>query len=355
MGTSAPKSVLVDRGESPRLLRSLLSLLGALAISGLFILLTDAAPLEGYRQLLKAGFGCESADRCALFTTLQFTTPLLLTGLSATVAFRSGLFSIGQVGQMILGAAAAAWAAAQFELPFVLHIAAVLACGTFFGGLWGWIPGILKAVLRIHEVITTLVLNQLSFLAIGFFPAWGRYLKLRLPPLVQGTKFSAGFFLALGAALITYLALYRRTGGFEIRMAGDAFHFAQAAGIRGRQAIGRAMFWSGALAGLAGAIEVIGVHYRFVSGFSGGGGFDGIAVALLGQAHPFGAGIAAFLLAGLRLGATNGLQLKARVPRELGGAIIAMTILLISAHGLHQGLSARVDGLAARIRRHVAR
>lgn len=329
----------------------MLSLVGSLAISGLFILLTDTSPLEGYRRLLEAGFTCRGPGQCALITTLQFATPLILTGLSATVAFRGGLFSIGQAGQMILGAAAAAWAASRFSLPYSLHIAFALGFGALCGALWGWLPGLLRAYLGIHEVITTLVLNQLSFFAIGFFPSWGRYLDLRLPPMARGTKLSAGFIIALGTAVVTYIALYRRAGGYETRMAGDAFQFAQAGGIKSRRAIARAMFWSGALAGLAGAIEVIGVHYRFVSVFSGGGGFDGIAVALLGQANPLGVTIAAFLLAGLRLGATNGLQLKARVPRELGGAIIAVMILLISARGLHAWLASTTAHLPEAIRR----
>jgi ABC-type uncharacterized transport system permease subunit len=355
LSTSAPKSILVNRGASPNLLLSALSLVGSLAISGLFILLTDTSPIVGYQRLLEAGFSCRGPTQCALITTLQFTTPLILTGLSATVAFRGGLFSIGQAGQMILGAAAAAWAASRFGLPYLPHVGVALAFGALCGALWGWIPGLLRAYLQIHEVITTLVLNQLSFFAIGFFPSWGRYLALRLPPLVRGTKFNAGFMIAIGVTLLAYVALYRRSGGYETRMAGDAFHFALAGGIKSRRAISRAMFWSGGLAGLAGAIEVLGVHYRFVSVFSGGGGFDGIAVALLGQAHPAGVAIAGFLLAGLRLGATNGLQLKARVPRELGGAIIAMMILLISARGLHAWLASAASNVPRAIRRWRAR
>jgi simple sugar transport system permease protein len=127
-------------------------------------------------------------------------------------------------------------------------------------------------------------------------------------------------------------------------MAGDAPRFAAFGGIRPRPALLRAMLISGALAGLAGAIEVIGVHYRFVSTFSGGDGFDGVAVAVLGHAHPLGVVIASLVLAGLRLGATNGLQMRVDVPRELGGAMIALILLLASSDQLYAEVVARLQG-----------
>ncbi len=315
-------------------------------LSGLFILLARANPLDGYRYLLTAGFGCSAPGRCALLTTLQFATPLLLTGLSATVAFRVGLFSIGQAGQMLLGAAAAAWMSAPLGLPPVAQTLLALGAGILGGAVWGWIPGVLKVALGVNEVISTLLFNQLAFLVIGLFRLQRVPDAIRLQVLAGGTKLNSGVFLAAGAAVLIYLYLRYHRGGYEARMAGEAFPFARFGGIRGKRAILTGMVISGGLAGLAGAIEVLGVHYRFVSVFSGGGGFDGIAVALLGSVHPLGIPLASVLLAGLRLGATNGLQLKAQVPRELGGAMIAMMILLVSATGLTAGW---ITGLRAGI------
>jgi simple sugar transport system permease protein len=299
--------------------------------------------------LLGAGFGCRDAEYCALLTTLQFATPLLLTGLSAAVAFHAGLFSVGQAGQMLLGAAAAAGLAARLDASGAARIVAALVGGAAAGAAWGWIPGALRVRLGINEVIVTLVMNQLAGLLVGQF--WlGRVPEAaRLTPLAHGTKLSAGVFLALLAAVFVYLWLRRSIWGYEQRMAGQARLFAKQAGIPDRRAVMRGMLISGALAGLAGAIEVLGVHYRFVSTFSGGGGFDGVAVALLGQSQPFGAVFASLLLAGVRLGATNGLQLKADVPRELGGVMIALMILFISAEKLYRGLIHRRGAESAEI------
>jgi ABC-type uncharacterized transport system permease subunit len=334
-----------------KLATSLLAVASSLLAAGLFVLLTDTSPLEACGYLLTAGFGCRASDQCALLTTLQFATPLLLTGLSAAVAFRAGMFSVGQAGQMVLGAAAAAWLGSRLNLPGTLHAVIALAGGIIAGAGWGCGPGVLKKFLNINEVIVTLVMNQLATLVVGLVRSGRVGTSARLAPLAQGTKLNAGFILALLATVLVYVYLQRSAAGYEQRMAGEAPSFARFGGIRERRAVVRAMCISGGLAGLAGAIEVLGVHYRFVSVFSGGGGFDGVAVALLGQVHPVGATLAAILLGGVRLGATNGLQLKARIPRELGGAMIAMMILFVSAEPLYGGGITRVLGWATRIRR----
>ena len=335
-----------DQAPTTRLGRWLLPIFAVVAsfgLSGLFIFFTDSSPIEGYRELLAAGFGCRTPDYCALLTTLQFATPLLLTGLSATVAFRAGMFSIGQVGQMILGAAATASVSSMFELPYAYHVILALVVGIIAGGLWGWIPGVLKAYFGVNEVISTLLLNELSLFAVGFFRFGYRMLPLRIPPLARNTKLNIGLLIAIMAAILIFIYLRNYQLGYEERMSGDSPWFAFAGGIQNRRAITRAMFISGGLAGLAGAIEVLGVLYRFSTVFTAGGNFDGVAVALLGQAHPLGIPIAAFVLAGLRLGALNGLQLKAHVPRELGGAIIAMMIILVSTRGLYAGVVSRLE------------
>jgi len=319
------------REHLSNLLMPLLAIVSSVFVASLFVLLTDVPPLEAYAHLLAAGFGCRAAGGCATgcpppaLTTrincirLQFATPLLLTGLSATVAFRAGVFSVGQAGQMVLGAAAAAWLGGRLNLPGVVHAAVALAGGAAVGAGWGWVPGALKKYLvDINEVIVTLVMNQLALLLVGVVRLPRVSASARLAPLARGTKLNPGIVLALVAAALVTVYLWYRVSGYEQRMAGQAPLFAKFGGIRERQAVMQAMGISGALAGLAGAIEVLGVHYRFVSAFSGGDGFDGVAVALLGQLHPVGVTLTAILLAGVRLGATNGLQLKAHIPREGG-------------------------------------
>jgi len=159
----------------------------------------------------------------------------------------------------------------------------------------------------------------------------------RLPVFFQGSKWGVGFILALLAALLVYLYLWRSVPGYEQRMAGQAPFFAHYGGIRSDRAAIRSMFIAGALAGMAGAIEILGVHRRLLQGFSTGLGFDGLLVAILGRVHPLGVVLVAILFAGVRLGAQIGLQTSVRIPRELGGGIIALIILFVAAEGFYRG------------------
>jgi simple sugar transport system permease protein len=154
---------------------------------------------------------------------------------------------------------------------------------------------------------------------------------MQLAPLAAATKFTVGLFIALAVALGMYVYLWRTSAGLTVRMSGQAVAFAQYAGMRAKWAIVGGMAVSGLLAGLAGTLEVLGVHYRFVSNFSSVDEFDGIVVSLLGQLHPLGVVLSAVLLGGLRLGSLNGLQLQTAVPRELGNAVIALIMLFIAA------------------------
>lgn len=331
----------------------LLAILTSLLLGSLLIAAAGANPLHAYLALFSAGFSCAGpGGMCALLTTLQYATPLILSGLSALVAFRAGLFSIGQAGQMVAGAAIASWLASRLTLPGVALPAAVLLGAMLAGGLWGFIPGLLKARLGIHEVISTLLLNPIALTLLAPL-ARGRVPQMaQLPPLVPTTKLNAGFILALLAVLLLALFLSRSTPGYSLRMAGQAPLFARFGGILPHRAIIGAMTLSGACAGLAGAIEVIGVHYRFVTTFSAVDQFDGIVVALVGNLHPLGVLLSAILFGGIRLGAVNGLQLRAAVPREAGSALIAFMVLFVAAPALYRHLLRFVVRASARQSTH---
>ena len=304
----------------------------SLLIGIIFIFAAKANPITAYYALLRAGFGCRGTGGfCAFLTMLQFATPLILSGLSALVAFRAGIFSIGQAGQLVLGAAGATWIAGSWLLPGMLHPAAALMAGVLAGAIWGIIPGFLKAYLNINEVIVTLILNPIALMAAAPVSWWLIPESARLQPLIPTTKLNFGFVIALGTAVIIHLYLQHTSAGYQHRMAGQAPTFAQYGGIHPRQMIVKAMALSGGLAGLAGAIEVLGVQYRFVSDFSASDQFDGLIVALVGQLHPIGVLFSSFLLGGVRLGAINGLQLETGVPRELGNILITMLVFFISA------------------------
>ena len=133
-----------------------LAVLSGLALASVFVLFTGVPPLKAYVELYKGGFSCEALTRCNLFQTLQLATPLMLTGLSTVVAFRSGMFNIGQEGQFLIGATMAAWLGYAIHLPPVIHPLFVMAASMLAAGIYGWIPGVLKVRLGVNEVITTI-------------------------------------------------------------------------------------------------------------------------------------------------------------------------------------------------------
>jgi general nucleoside transport system permease protein len=305
----------------------------SLFAGGLLILLVGRNPLSTYASLFEAGFGCQPGPgRCALVTALQFATPLILSGLSATVALRSGFFSVGQFGQMLFGAAAASWLAGNLHLPPVVHPAAALAGAALLGGLWGFVPALLKNIIGVNEIISTLLLNPIASVLVGLVWLPGVEISARLLPLLPSTKLSSGIFIALVAVLLIYILLWRTTRGLEIRLSANAPRFAFYGGIPAHKPVLLAMTLSGALAGLAGGVEVLGVHYNFVSSFSAVNEFDGLIVAFSGGLHPTGVVLFAFLLGGLRTGSIVGLQMQSGIPRELGSALIAFMLLFAAIH-----------------------
>ena len=313
-------------------LRPLAALIVSLCVGVLFILPTGENPLAVYGDWFEAGFSCHSGvGRCALLTALQYATPMILSGLSAMMAFRVGLISIGQFGQMVIGAGITAWLVSVLPWPPLLRGITAVCLAISLSGLWSAIPGFLRAFLNINEVITTFLMNSLALAVVGPVSFWRIPDEMQLTPLVAATKLTIALFIALIVALGIYIYLWRTSAGLAVRMSGQAVFFAQYAGMQARWAVVVGMAVSGMLAGLAGALEVLGVHYRFVSNFSSVDEFDGILVSLMGQSHPLGVVLSSLLLGGLRLGTLNGLQLQTAVPRELGNAIIALTMIFIAA------------------------
>jgi simple sugar transport system permease protein len=311
----------------------LLPVILSLLMGALLILAAGQNPLSAYADLFKAGFSCNPGPgRCALVTALQFATPLILSGLSATVALRGGFFSIGQIGQMLFGAAAASWLAGNLSLPKDFHPAVALVGAAFLGALWGLVPALLKHFIGVNEILSTLLLNPIASVLVGLVRLPRVEVNARLSPLIQSTKLSAGIFIALTAALLIYLFLWRTTRGMEIRANASAPRFALYGGMPIHKPVMLAMALSGALAGLAGGVEVLGVHYHFVSNFSAVNDFDGLIIAFTGHLHPAGVVLFAFLLGGLRTGSLVGLQIGSGIPRELGSALIAFMLIFVATN-----------------------
>lgn len=319
------------------------AMLLALLAGGLLISMLGVSPLVAARTVVSAGFSC-SADYCDLGTTLALAGPIILCALGAVVSLRSGLFSIGQEGQYALGGLAAAVAGYALDVPGGLHPVVALAAAAGVGALWGVVPAILKVALGVNELISTIVLNAIAALLLDYlvnYPLRAEASTVgythtvdtsaRLPVFDASTKFGLGFVIAVAGCLAVWFLLSRTTVGYEQRMSGEAGEFARYSGMSGTRAVLRAGWIGGSLAGLGGGIQVLGVNYRVIEGFSDGTGLTGLTAAILGGTSAIGAGIVGVLYAGITVGAVNGLQIALGVPREIGSTVLALMIVFVAA------------------------
>ncbi len=351
--------LLTGRRLTGELTYPLLAVMAAFLIGGVVVLLIGENPLTVYWLLLTSAFGLY--DALGNFTwdnwgyTLFYATPLIFTGLAVALAFQCGLLNIGAEGQLYVAAFAAAWVGFTLTgLPgVVLTVLAILAA-MLAGGLWGALPGWLKARFGAHEVINTIMLN---FVAIGLVSYLTQnYFKVPSDPIMQtgliaekaalprlavllaplGIDFPGRiplnftFILALLAAFLVWFFLRRTSWGYELRAAGANPAAAEYAGISVRRQIILAMAISGALAGLVGVNEVLGYRYRYYHDFSPGYGFAGIAVALLGRNHPFGVVLAALLFGALNRGGLFVDIFTDRVSKDLVQVLQAIIILFVA-------------------------
>ncbi|MDT8306975.1 MAG: ABC transporter permease [Anaerolineae bacterium] len=327
----------------------LLSVVVALLIGAFVIVLGESSPVEAYRALFRGAFGSQAA----LQRTLEKGTPLIFSGLAVAFAFKGGLFNIGAQGQLLFGAMAAAIVGFSLTgLPALLHVPLALLAGAFAGFLYGAIPGALKRFRGAHEVITTIMLNYIA-INITDYLASGPYMDRTPGNIVSRTPLVAesaripvlgniplGFIIALLVGLFIWWLLARTTIGFEISTVGRSPHAAQYAGIRVTRIVVLTMALSGALAGLGGAVETLGVVGRYQPGFNIGLGFDGITVALLGKTHPLGVILSALLVGAMRAGAPQ-MQFSAKVRPDIVDMILALILFFVAADLVRRWLVAR--------------
>jgi len=270
--------------------------------------------------------------------------PLSLIALGIAIAFRSGILNIGAEGQMLMGILASSATAIAFaSLPKPVLVPLSILAGAAGGALWGGIAGVLKARLGVNEILSTVMLNYIAaqfytFLLRGpmmdpeeLVTGSGTPQTVRMPRsawldrLLPGTRLHAGAYIAIGLAIVVFFLLWRTTAGFRMRAAGAEAKAARYSGVKVQRYLVIAMLLSGAFAGIAGSVEVLGVHRRAIEGISGGYGFTGIVVALFGGLHPAGI-IPASMFFGLLLLGADMTQRLADVPANmvlvLQGAII---------------------------------
>ncbi|MEW6405844.1 MAG: ABC transporter permease [Chloroflexota bacterium] len=276
--------------------------------------------------------------------SLVTATPYIFAGLAVAIGFRAGLFNIGAEGQFYIGALGAAYVGYSIDgLPWFIHLPLALLGGAAAGAFWGAIPGYLKAKFGAHEVVNTIMMNWIAFRlsdwlltgpmqASGFRPVTPNVeTAAELPHIFPDPlRFNWGFFLALAVAGLVYWFLFKTTRGFEIRAVGANPNAAKYAGMSIVTNIVLVMTISGALAGLSGTAQVLGVDHWVGQGFSAGYGFDSIAIALLGKSHPGGVVLAALLFGFLRGGATR-MQSMAGIPIDIISIIQGLVIVFVAA------------------------
>ena len=312
------------------------SILAALVACGVVLAASGENPVDVYRAMLDGAVG----DRYGLAETLVKATPLLLTGLAVSVAFRAQLWNIGAEGQLYLGAIGAT-GVALFLLPdtpgWVL-IPAMMVGGVVGGAIWGAIPGLLRARLATNETITTLMLNYVAIqladwlvhgrwrdpAAFGF-PGTERFPRAAWLPTYGAYRLHLGLLFGLAVAAILQVAIRRTRWGYELSVIGASPRVAAYAGMRTRRTIFLALTVSGAIAGLAGMSEVAGVGHQLQRNFSPGYGYTAIIVAWLGRLNPLGIVLVSFLLAAMLVGGDQ-IQMTMGLPAAVGpmlqGAIL---------------------------------
>lgn len=329
----------------------LLSLLLAFLFGALLLQTVGANPIETYRAMLSGAFGTPAQWQEGQFYNvselLVKAVPLILTGLSVSVAFRMLFWNIGAEGQLVMGGIATAAVALFFPdiFPFIpqspwvylplMFLAAVLA-----GAVWALVPALLKAYLRVNEIITTLMFNYIAILWYQFlfttswkdpagfgFPGSAEIAQFMWIPRISG-RLHYGLFLALAAAVFVWLIMGKMRWGYEIRLIGENTRAANYAGVSIIRNIILVMLLSGGLAGLAGFIEVAAISHRLQHGLAVGYGFTGIIVAWLGKLNPFGVVIVAFLLSALLVGGEQ-IQITMGLPASVSGVLQGAILLFV--------------------------
>ena len=324
------------------LLRPVLAIGIAMLLGTFMIMLSHQDPFFAYSKMFQGAFGGVSR----MTESLERSIPIILTGLATAVAFRTGVFNAGVEGSLYLGAFAAFLVGHYIAAPSMIHIPLVLAAAALAGAVWAFIPGYTKAVYRVDETVTTILLNYVAILFTAYLvaiPFKDMTAGSQQTPLILDTahlyrflppsRVHIGIFIALFFAFFLYWFFKRTTWGYNFNMTGMNPQYANYVGIHVERTMIYSMLISGAIGGIAGAAQIMGISYRFIDQFSPGYGFEGITVSLLARNHPLGIVVAGFFYGALQTGATY-MDRTTEVPKELISSLVAIIIFFVTAEGL---------------------
>lgn len=329
-----------DVGLGQQLLALAVALLAALIVMAILMIMAGANVLEGYAALYEGAFGSAQA----FVATLVKATPLILTGLATTIAFRGRIWNIGVEGQLYAGAIVAYWASITLDsLPPLALFFVILLAGMVGGALWASIASVIKVKFEVNEIITTVLLNYiilylLSWLLSGPWRDPESYYQhspqiaeaTRFWVILQNSRLHIGFVVAIVVAILVYLILEKTPLGYEIRAFGNNPRASRFQGTNVGALVIIIMLISGAIAGLAGTGELFGIHHRLKADISLGYGFTGIIIAMLAGLHPLAVVPTAILFSGLINGSFM-LQITTGVPSSLVVIMQAVVLLFLLA------------------------
>lgn len=299
------------------IVRYVLSFIGVLVLGSVLIIFQDENPLNAAKLILEGSFG----SIIAFGNTLRWTTPCLLTGSAAIIAFKSGIVNLGIEGQMYVGALTAAFIGYAFKLPPTIHVIACIIFAGIAGVIWVLIPALMRLFFNINEYVTTMMMNFVAMLLADYITLWVIMPTLKetstnirtpsilntakLPTIIKGTAAGYGFFIGLGICFFVYF-LYRYTiKGYELKQVGDNIKFAKIGGVNTTKTFITIFILSGFIAGVCGGVEVTGGYYRYISNFSATMGWDGIMIANISGRNPIALIFVSFVWGALKTGAMN--------------------------------------------------
>lgn len=328
----------MNRDRKERAVEISVIILITVIAAAVLVMLAGASPAEACQMFFKGIFGNLNGF-CEVFVK---ATPLILTGLGCSVAFRTGFFNIGAEGQFYVGALASAWVALNCTfLPGPGRIVLAVAAGFIFGGLWALIAAMFKAKLGISEIIVTIMLNYIAINILGIAvrtfmmdPAGSIPQSAKIESsatlyrFLRPTRIHIGIFIAVAAVLLVWFLMEKTTVGYEIKAVGFNKRAAACNGISVVKNIIISAALSGGLAGIAGAVEVLGVQKKLLEGISGECGYTAVLITLLASNHPAGVLAAAIAFAALEVGA-NSMQRQMGIPAAIVNFLIGMIVLLI--------------------------
>lgn len=320
-------------------LNVLFPVLLAFLVSAVFCIIDGSDPFEVYRRIFATAF----LTKTGWMNTLGYATPLIMTGIATSFSIRAGVFNMGIEGQVYIGSFFAAVVGYALPLPRVLHIPVCILCGAAGGVLWSVIPAILKSKLQINEIVTTIMLNNVALtitkvLTMGPFNANYAYSSTPnmrdtalLSRFVPKYKVTTALILAIALLAVVSYILRRTKFGYEIQFLGRQQEFSDAVGMRVSKKILLVFILGGAIAGIAGATEVMGVYKAFLPEWGGamGVGWDGFSVCVLANGSPLGVLIVSLLYGGFRYGCIS-LQANTGTPIELNDIVKCAIILFFS-------------------------